>query len=329
MRRDRFRTRPVDTAAARVRPAAGRDRAGRSRLTRPLAAVVAAAALLAGALPGAASAAAPTDAAQWDLNSARPSVNVAYAFENLVNRSHVRYGERTFGINLVWGSYSAQWTFKPKAPPNVRDHRRRAMQLGEPVAIYNSVTRQYLVYGERTWGINLVWSRTPHYEWSVERDADGDVGLYNSDARDHLVYGRRGTGINLRWLKDVRRGAAQNAPGSLHDASVLLTAQPVIQGYVPFLGRYGGGVNFNAVLTKVANPPGGAPLHFVKPGWSTEQCGNANATTYLAPGATMTADQLRTLYGSTQPSLRNGITFLACAATELRSTFLNIQWRQL
>lgn len=301
----------------------------RTRLARPLATVAAAAAVLAAALPGAASAAAPTDAAQWDLNSARPSVNVAYSFDNLIVDSHLRYGERTFGINLVWGSYKSQWTFMPRAPPNVRDHRRRALQPGEPVAIYNSVTRQYLVYGDRTWGINLVWSKTPHYEWRVEWDADGDVSLYNTDVRDHLVYGRRGVGVNLRWLKDVRREAAQTAPGSLHDASVLLSAQPVIQGYVPFLGRYGGGVNFNAVLTKVANPPGGAPLFFVKPGYSTEQCGNASATTYLAPGTSMTADQLRLLYGSATPSLRNEITFLACAVTQQRSAFVNVQWRQL
>lgn len=247
---------------------------GTRRLARPLATVAAAAAVLAAALPGAASAAAPTDAAQWDLNSARPSVNVAYSFESLIADSHLRYGERT-------------------------------------------------------WGINLVWSKTPHYEWRVEREADGDVSLYNTDVRDHLVYGRRGVGVNLRWLKDVRREAAQTAPGSLHDASVLLSAQPVIQGYVPFLGRYGGGVNFNAVLTKVANPPGGAPLFFVKPGYSTEQCGNASATTYLAPGASMTADQLRLLYGSATPSLRNEITFLACAVTQQRSAFVNVQWRQL
>lgn len=302
---------------------------GAHRLARPLAAVAVAAALLAAALPGAAAAAAPTEAAQWSLITSRPSVNVAYAFENLIARSHVRYGERTFGINLVWGAKHSQWTFMPRAPANVRDHRRRAMQPGEPVAIYNSVARRYLVYGERTWGINLVWSKTPLYEWKVEVDSDGDVSLYNSDVRDHLVYGRRGTGINLRWLKDVRRDAAQNGPGSLHDASVLLTAQPVIQGYVPFLGSYGGGVNFNAVLTKVSNPPGAAPLLFVKPGFSTEQCGNANATISLAPGATMTADQLRTLYGSTTPSLRNAITFLACAVTQQRSTFINVQWRQL
>lgn len=281
-------------------------------------------------LPGAAAAVSPTDAQQWSLNSSRPSVNVSYSLRNLVNGSSVRYGSRTFGVDLVWGGYASQWSFMPKSPPNVRDHRRRAMVPGEPVAIYDSAKRAYLVYGSQTWGINLTWSSTPHYDWRVETDArSGATSLYNTDARDHLVYGERSFGINLRWLKDVRRAAAQTAPGSLHDATVTLRAQPVIQGYVPFLGTYGGGVNFNAVLTKVTNPSGNVLLAFVKPGFSTEQCGSPSAVTTLAPGATMTAEQMRTLYGSAQPSLRNGVTFLACAGTQASAAFLNVQYRQL
>lgn len=291
----------------------------------------AAAALTVAAAPGGAAAAVSrTDAKQWTAGGASPTLNTSYSFKNLVNNSYVKYGSRTFGINLVWGSSSAQWTFMPRAPPNTRDHRRRPMVQNEPVAIYNSVKRAYLVYGSQTWGVNLTWSRNPVYEWRVETDArTGRASLYNTDARDYVVYGERSFGINLRWLKDVQREAAQNAPGSLHDATVSLNAQPVIQGYVPFLGFYGGGVNFNAVVTRISNPAGGAPLFFVKPGRSTEQCADPNATTYLAPGATMTADQLRLLYGSTQPSLKNQIAFVACAITQQRTVFLNLQWRQL
>jgi hypothetical protein len=90
-----------------------------------------------------------------------------------------------------------------------------------------------------------------------------------SDNGDHVVYGARSQGINLRWLKDLRRIESQTGVGSLHDATVTMTAQPVVQGFVPFLGRFGGGVDFNAVLTKVANPSNGVPLAFVKPGFST------------------------------------------------------------
>lgn len=288
------------------------------------------AALIALVCTASAAAVSRTDAQQWSLGSRAPSLNVGYSFKNLVNTSNVRYGERTFGINLVWGSYSAQWTFMPQAPPNVRDHRRGPLSADAKVAIYNSTKRAYLVYGSQTWGINLTWSRTPSYQWKVATDpSTGATSLYNTVNGDYVVYGERPTGINLRWLKDVRRTEQQNAPGSLHDATVTMTAQPVVQGFVPFLGRYGGGVNFNAVLTKVSNPANGAPLAFVKPGFSTTQCGNANAVTTLAPGATMTSAQLTTLYGSAQPSLRQQIPFLACASTPNSSVFVNIQWRQL
>ncbi|HST39852.1 MAG TPA: hypothetical protein VLK58_10110 [Conexibacter sp.] len=287
--------------------------------------------LAAALLPSAAGAAVSrTDAKQWSLGTRAPSVNVGYSFKNLINNSYVRYGSRTFGINLVWGSSSSQWSFMPSPPrPNVRDHRKRPMVPGETVAIYNSSNRTYLHYGSQTWGINLKWSKTPVYQWRVETDpATGYTSLYNSSAGDYVVYGERPQGINLRWLKDVRRTESQTGVGSLHDATVTMTAQPVVQGFVPFLGRYGGGVNFNAVLTKVSNPAGGAPLAFVKPGFSTQQCGSPSAVTTLAPGATMTADQLRTLYGSTRPSLRQQIAFLACASTSASSVFLNIQWQQ-
>ncbi|MDW5598751.1 hypothetical protein VSS74_30610 [Conexibacter stalactiti] len=288
-------------------------------------------ALFAATLPAAASAVARTDAKQWSLGTRAPSVNVGYSLKNLINNSYVRYGSRTFGINLVWGSSSSQWSFMPAPPrPNVRDHRKRPMVPGEKVAVYNSSNRSYLVYGSQTWGINLKWSKTPVYQWRVETDpATGYASLYNSSAGDYVVYGERPQGINLRWLKDVRRTESQTGVGSLHDATVTMTAQPVVQGFVPFLGRYGGGVNFNAVLTKVSNPSNGAPLAFVKPGFSTQQCGSPSAVTTLAPGATMTADQLRTLYGSTRPSLRQQIAFLACASTSASSVFLNIQWQQL
>jgi hypothetical protein len=288
-------------------------------------------ALLACALPATGAAAVSrTDAQQWSLGTRAPSVNVAYRFKNLVNNSHVRYGERSFGINLVWGSVSSQWSFMPAPPrPNVRDHRKRPMVPGEKVAIYNTINRAYLVHGSRTWGINLIWSKTPVYEWTVDTDpATGNTSLYNRSAGDHVVYGERSQGINLRWLKDLKRIESQTGAGSLHDATVTMTAQPVVQGFVPFLGRYGGGVNFNAVLTKVSNPANGAPLAFVKPGFSTQQCGSPSAVTTLAPGATMTADQLRTLYGSTRPSLQQQIAFLACASTSASSVFLNIQWQQ-
>lgn len=301
------------------------------RPTRFAALLAAVAAMLLALLPAAAGAVSRTDAAQWAIGGRTPSVNVGYAFKNLIDNGYVRYGKRTWGVDLVWGSSSSQWSFMPDSgSPNVRDHRRRAMVPGEKVAIYNDSTRRYLVYGSQTFGINLTWSRTPSYQWKIGGDAtSGNASLFNTVANDYVVYGERPVGINLRWLKDVRRAAQQNAPGSLHDASVTLSAQPVVQGFVPFLGYYGGGAGFNAVLTKVANPANGTPLAFVKPGHATSECGSDSAVTTLAPGKTMTSEQMTTLYGSARPSLTQRITFLACASTNAGAVFLNLQYQQL
>lgn len=299
-----------------------------TRLTALLAAAVAA---LIALLPAAAGAVSRTDAAQWSLGTRAPQVNVGYSFKNLINGSYVKYGTRTWGVDLVWGSSSSQWSFMPDSgSPNIRDHRRRAMVPGEKVAIYNDSTRRYLVYGSQTFGINLTWSRTPSYQWKIGSDpSTGNASLYNTSAGDYVVYGQRPVGINLRWLKDVKRSEQQNAPGSLHDATVAMSAQPVVQGFVPFLGFYGGGPGFNAVLTKVSNPANGTPLAFVKPGRSTSECGSDSAVTTLSPGKTMTSEQMTALYGSARPSLTQRIAFLACAGTNASTVFLNVQYQQL
>lgn len=299
-----------------------------TRLTAVIAVVVAA---LLALLPAAAGAVSRTDAQQWAVGGRAPSVNVGYSFKNLINDSYVRYGKRTWGVDLVWGSASSQWSFLPDTgSPNIRDHRRRAMAPGEKVAIYNDSTRRYLVYGHQTFGINLTWSKSPSYQWKIGADpSTGSTSLFNTVANDYVVYGERPVGINLRWLKDVRRTESQNAPGSLHDATVTMSAQPVVQGFVPFLGFYGGGAGFNAVLTKVTNPSNGTPLAFVKPGHSTTECGSDSAVTTLGPGKTMTAEQMTTLYGSARPSLTQRIAFLACAGTNASAVFLNVQYQQL
>jgi hypothetical protein len=287
-------------------------------------------ALLALAMPATASAVSATDARQWSVGDRAPSVNTAYPLKSLVSTSHLRYGSRTFGIDLVWGSRSAQWRFVPKPPAaNVRDHRVRPLTAGQPVAIYSSTAKAYLVHGMQSWGIDLKWSKTPGHQWKVGVDpVTGAMSLYNTVISDYLVYGQRSFGVNLRWLKDVERDAAQTPPASsVRDATVWMRAQQVIEGYVPFVGQFGGGVSFDGALLKVSNPAGGAPLLFVKPGYSTEQCGNPSAVTYLAPGTTMTSAQMTALWGSAQPSLKNAIPFVACAATNASTVFVNIQYR--
>ena len=105
-----------------------------------------------------------------------------------------------------------------------------------------------------------------------------------------------------------------------------MTAQPPVQGYVPFLGYFGGGPGNNTVLTKVSNPANGVLLFFIKPGHQSSECGDSDAVISSAPDTTMTTSQMQAIWGSAMPSLAQRIPFLACAATQLSSVWVNIQY---
>jgi hypothetical protein len=277
-------------------------------------------ALFALAIPATASATDALDPQQWGLTNS--STAGQYLLFNQQINKPVGHGSRTWGVDLDWGQEGGYWRFLRAN----RDHRGGA-PIGEPVAMYNTKARKYLIYGSQTFGINLKWSSSPRYEWRLEKPSSaGGLALYNLAQKDHVVYGKRSTGINLRWLKDLRKEKGQGAVGSIHDASVFMTAQPPVQGYVPFLGSYGGG-GTKAVLTKVANPANGAPLRFIKPGRSSSQCGQDDAVIKLGPGQTMTADQMKTLWSSATPSLASAVPFLACAATQFSTVWVNVQYR--
>jgi hypothetical protein len=106
-----------------------------------------------------------------------------------------------------------------------------------------------------------------------------------------------------------------------------MTGQPPVEGYIRFLGYFGGGPGNSSVLTRVSNPQNGPTLRFLKPGHQSSECGDSDAVTTLAPGATMTPTQMQTLYGSATPSLAQSIPFIACAVTNGRSVSVNIQYR--
>jgi hypothetical protein len=274
---------------------------------------------------------------QWSI-ARELKTNTAYAFRNLVNGKRIAYGERMWGINLEWTSSGAEWVFRTNLPsgvwhpptgPTSRGNPRRDHVFGPNVmvGIFNTTHKHYLVHDSRFVGVDLGWSREPKYEWKAERNPSGEVSLYNTSARDYVVHGVRGEGINLQWLAVLKRATAANAVGSVHKATVWMNAQPVVQGYVPFLGTYGGG-GTKSVLTKVTNAQPNVQLNFLKPGYRTDQCGQPGATIALVGGHTMTDDQMRTVWGSATPSLGVALPFLACAVgTNARTVLVNIERR--
>lgn len=146
-------------------------------------------------------------AQDWSItNTSAPGAEVRTdRTYRLFNRTHGRalvYGGQDHGINLDWAS--------PNTTPNVRFVRRAGtgpVQYAELVAIHVA-GGGYLRYWDREYGINLVWSDTPVYEWRLY----GGVGsiktsepifLYNAVEHDHVVYASRQYGIHLRWLNSV------------------------------------------------------------------------------------------------------------------------------
>lgn len=288
--------------------------------------------------PPLAPAVAATERRQWTIDRTQAVTNTPLRLTNLVQDSALAYKASAPGLKLYWGGtgttvYGGTWFLRQRDPSaNVRDHRSRPLANGETAALYNpyqeySTTRgtrkgMYLSYNSSSTTAQLQWKirKGDAVEWSVVIDpTTKQLSLYNTRKHDYLVYDQATRLIG--WL------SRQAGQGAVHEASVTMSAQPVTQGYVPFLGFFGGGTGFDAVLTQVRNPGGGSPLSFVKPGRSTQECGNPNAVVALAPGAALTATQMATLYGSATPSLHNRIAFLACAATPYSAVFINVTYR--
>jgi len=266
---------------------------------------------------------APPAAKQWNVNNT-DRMSPATEYELYNKTTQLGYENRTFGVDLGWvGHGGGYFEFLRKAPPGVRDHRG-PIASDENVTIYNTKTRRYLMYYDRgDVKADLEWSSTPVYEWQVhDQSASGGrvhFALFNNRVKKHLVYKVRNYGINLGWFN-----AAPQAPQSF---SLALKAQQINQGWVPYLGSFGQNTRGN--LLTVQNASQNATLLFVKPGKSTNDCSDPNATLRVAPRAMMTADQMKTLYGSATPRL--AISFLACLTTptpqSISLTYLNLTYK--
>lgn len=268
--------------------------------------------------------AAPSAARQWNVNNT-DKLSYATDYELYNKTTQIGYEDRTFGVDLGWvGSSGGYFQFLRQAPPGTRDHRTGPIGATENVALYNTKTRRYLMYYDRNeTKADLEWSNSPVYEWQLQdQSASGGrvhFALFNSHYKKYLIYKVQNYGINLGWLNDT-------GPSS-QSFSVGLSAQPITNGWVPYLGSFG--QNTRGTLLSVQNASQSATLMFVKPGKSTNECSDPNATLRVAPRAMMTADQMKTLYGSATPRLP--INFLACLITttpqSISLTFLNISYK--
>jgi len=268
--------------------------------------------------------AAPAAAKQWNVNNA-DQISYATDYELYNKTSQLGYEDRTFGVNLGWvGHGGGYFQFLRQAPPGTRDHRTGPIAGDANVALYNTKTRRYLMYYDRgDVKAELEWTSTPVYEWQIQDQSPSggrvQFALFNNRVKKYLIYKVQNYGINLGWLND--------APPAAQSFSVGMSAQQITNGWVPYLGSFGQNTNGN--LISVQNASQTATLLFIKPGKSTTDCSDPNATLRVAPRAMMSADQMKTLYSAASPRLP--ITFLACLTTptpqSVSLTFLNITYK--
>lgn len=244
---------------------------------------------------------------QWTVNAASPAVGADYSLSNTARGAVLFFAAGPNGLD--WDGYShKEWSF-------------RKTSSSPFLAIYNKQAGKYLVAGTNV----VMWTFAPSYQWSWSATTGNRIALYNAVKQDYLM-----SDIHSVPFGQVNWKYHPTTLPTTHDATVTMTAQPPVQGYVPFLGYFGGGPGNNAVLIEVRNPQTyNVPLFFIKPGHSSNECGLAGATLYLAPGAALTEEQMTTLWGSPRPSLSTKRAFLACAATTISSAFVNVKYEDI
>jgi hypothetical protein len=146
----------------------------------------------------------------WQFRGAGKELKsgTAYTMYNVTDKENVRYGERKWGINLVWDKKANLNNVKVVSKTSATG----TVKYGDKVAIHVE-KGGYLKYEKRDWGINLVWSKTPVYEFVITGGTagtavplNGTVAIFNDVEKDFLINAERPVGINLRWYKDRDKG---------------------------------------------------------------------------------------------------------------------------
>jgi hypothetical protein len=242
---------------------------------------------------------------QWTVNAIAPAVDTEYSLANSAHGAVLFYATNP-NNNLEWdGNSHNEWSF-------------RKTSASQFLAIYNKRADRYLVAGSTV----VVWTSVPTYQWSWSDGTGNRIALYNAVKQDYLM-----SDVHSVPFGQVNWKFHPVPVPIIHDATVTMTAQPPVQGYVPFLGSFGGGAGNHGDLVEVRNPQQlNVPLFFVMPGHTSNECDQAGATIYLASGAALTPQDMTTLWGAPKPSLGNQLALLACAATNQSTVMVNVKY---
>jgi hypothetical protein len=118
-----------------------------------------------------------------------------------------------------------------------------------------------------------------------------------------------------------------------HQFTVWMTAQPIFEGFRPYLGKWGPVTT--AHLTRIRVPPWPTVdfrVSFVKSGFSTADCGNPDRIVVIRDGEATTSDQIRDIFGVSRVPANQPISFVACAGAvpsqQLDQFFVNITYEK-
>jgi hypothetical protein len=280
-----------------------------------------------------------TEPKQWKIQraSALPGEATAmsdtsYGLSNAAQEGWLSYNPSDASVPHMKGQFIANWQFvKRDAQANVRDHRARTVTSGEKVALFGS-SRSYTTSRGTRKGEYLVASGSSasnpgNVKWIRDKSAAFEWRLAIDPTTRRVSIFNTKVGRFLGLPNGGLAGWVASGPAATHDATVTMTADPPVSGFIPFLGQFGGGPGNTSVLIEVRNHATGPTLSFIKPGHSSSECGNLSAIIQLGPGQALSAAQMTALYGSATPSLANRIPFLACAATNASVVFVNVKYR--
>jgi len=150
--------------------------------------------------------------ANWEIGGVTAGSQVIEGTQryHLLNRTTgqvVVYGEREYGINLVWSSSLSAANIRFERPAGASG----AIKFDEPLAIYVQ-GGGYVVYQSRDYGINLGWKSSldaSAYQWRIRGGPAGTpvlakqhIILTNTKVDRDVVYGEREYGINLVWYEE-------------------------------------------------------------------------------------------------------------------------------
>ncbi len=132
------------------------------------------------------------------------------SIKGLTNRKFLQYEKNKYGINIGWTDNASSSTERASRKWRIQRSTNATgpLRYGEKIAIgWINADKSFIRYKSRKWGINLVWSEHPVYEWMVLGGKKGTevpprynrVILYNMKHRLPIIYVSRNKGGHIGW----------------------------------------------------------------------------------------------------------------------------------